>query len=67
MVNIQLITMNNMTQLVKLCMSTGTKVGLAQKGHNLMECKRLSLSQRIRIVYVEEFSDGNDTVMSIVS
>ena len=35
MVNIQNITLNDMTQLVMLCMFISTKGGLAQKGHDL--------------------------------
>ena len=45
MVNIQHFTCNDMTQLVKLYMSTGTKVGLAQK-HDPRECYTLCLQQR---------------------
>ena len=41
MVDIQHVTLNNMAQLAKLCMSTGTKGGLAQKGHNLTDCNKL--------------------------
>ena len=38
MVNIQHIALNDAVQLVKLCMSIRTKIGLVQKGHNLMDC-----------------------------
>ena len=37
------ITLNDTSQLAKLCMSTDTKSGLLPKGHNLMDCNRLPL------------------------
>ena len=36
-IKIQYVTLNDRAQPAKLCMATGTKGGLAQKGHNLME------------------------------
>ena len=42
-VNIQHIPLNGMTQPAKLSMTTGTKGGLAQNGHNLMGCNGLPL------------------------
>ena len=41
MLDIQHATLKNMAQLVTLCMSIGTKGGLALKGHNLMDCNGL--------------------------
>ena len=37
MVVIQLVALNDIAQLAKLCMSIGTKGGLAQKGYNLVD------------------------------
>ena len=43
MVNIQYITVNDTTQQAELCMSIGSKGGLAQKGLNLTDCNMLPL------------------------
>ena len=37
------VALNDMAQLAKLCMSIGTKGGLCQKGHNLMDCNGVTL------------------------
>ena len=45
MINIQHVTLNDATYLEKLCTAIGTIIGLPQKGHELMHCKRLSLQE----------------------
>ena len=39
------ITLNDTTHLAVLCMSTGTKGGLAKTGHSLMDYDRLLLTK----------------------
>ena len=59
MKNIQYLTLNDTTLSAKLCMSIVTKVGLAQKGHDLMECNRLSLQQGInQLLYLKGLVRG---------
>ena len=53
MVNIQHVTLNGTTQLAKLCMSIGTKGGLAKKGHTLMACNRLPMYEEPTVVSQE--------------
>ena len=45
MKNIQNVTLSDMIQLAKLYMVNGIKCVLAQKWHDLMDCKRLCLQQ----------------------
>ena len=46
MIKIKHITLNDITQLVKLCKHIGEKNGLAQKEHDQTDCIRLSLQNQ---------------------
>ena len=46
MTNGQHVGLNNMTQTAKLCMSTGTKIGIAQKGNDLEDSSGPHVQQR---------------------
>ena len=45
MINIQHVTHKDMMLGTKPCMIIGRKVGLALKGHNLIECNKLNLQK----------------------
>ena len=48
--------LNGTTQLTELCMSIGTKGGLAQKEQKLMDCNSLPLQQRMsQLLYLKKF------------
>ena len=66
MVNIQHVTLNDMTQLVKLCMSMGIRGGLAKKGHNLMQWIA-SITKNEPNAVARSLSDGKDKNMSTIS
>ena len=57
MLAIQNVTLNDMAQLAKLCMSISTKGSLHQKGHDLTDCDRFNLQQRVsQLLYLKKFN-----------
>ena len=58
MINIQHVTLNDTTQLAKLCMSIGAQIGPARR-YDLMHCNRLCLQQgENQLLYLKEFIIG---------
>ena len=45
-INSQHVTLIDMTNTLQLGEAIGTKIGIVQKGHNLIDCSRLCLQQR---------------------